>query len=416
MNRHVIVVGAGIIGSACAAALTIAGQKVTIIDRLNPGEACSFGNAGGLSPGISFPLATPSMYRHIPGWLLDANGPLVLAWRRIPPATPWLVRFLREGTKARSTLAANGMRQMMRNAFEDYAPLVRFAGAELLIHRVGQLYVYSTDRAFDEDRSAINERRSLGLEQEILDRAAIRAYEPELSDRFKHGIYFPTHGHCSNPSGFVKKLVNASAENGARWIRAEVVDVTTTTQGVNVRTVDATYSGDYVVLAGGIWSNSLLSRFGTTVPLESHRGYHVQFKDAGVSPTRNVQWMEKKTLVTPMDDGLRVAGTAEIAGLEPPPTRKRFRLLTDTVKAIYPRVNVDSQTEWMGHRPCTPDSLPVLGPVPHATRILCAFGHGHVGLTSASFTSRIITKLVLEGDTADEADAFSIARFYKRNS
>jgi D-amino-acid dehydrogenase len=411
MTRNVVVIGAGIVGAACAARLVMAGEHVSIIDRLGPGESCSFGNAGGLSPSISFPLATPGMYGQIPGWLLDPDGPLVLSWKHLPSAAPWLARFLREGLPARSAKAAIGVRTMMRETFEDYEPLFAFANAWSLIHKVGQIYVFSTEEGFAKEDGAIRVRRELGFAQEILDADGLHQYEPELAPIFKRGILLPTHGHCSNPQRLVQLLVEACIAAGARFMRDSVQAIEIDGGGAKVSGTAGIYRADRVVLAGGIWSNDLIRRFGASVPLESHRGYHIQVPYAAVRPTRNVAWSEMKTLATPMDGGIRIAGTAEMAGVEPPPTARRFELLRQIGRQIYPSLDTAGATEWMGHRPCTPDSLPVLGAVKGAPQIVCAFGHGHIGLSGAAYTGRVIQQVVAGTADQEELKRFSHDRF-----
>jgi D-amino-acid dehydrogenase len=182
-------------------------------------------------------------------------------------------------------------------------------------------------------------------------------------------------------------------------------------EGVALRGSTGSISADRVVLAGGIWSNELLQGMGASVPLESHRGYHIQVPFGAVRPTRNVMWSEMKTLATPMENGVRIAGTAEMAGVEPPPTARRFELLRRVARQIYPGLNVSTSSEWMGHRPCTPDSLPVIGPVPGANQVICAFGHGHIGLSGAAFTGRVVQQLVAGVADDDELKRFSYDRF-----
>ncbi|SEF34953.1 FAD-dependent oxidoreductase [Variovorax sp. NFACC27] len=412
MNEEIVVIGAGIVGASCAARLVMAGKKVVIVDRLAPGDACSFGNAGGLSPTISFPLATPDMYRQIPGWLTDPDGPLVVDWKYLPKAAPWLLRFLREGSPARSAAAAQGMRTMMRGVFEDYQPLFKFAGAEALIHRVGQLYVFDTDAGFAKEQGAIKARRELGLAQEVLDSHGIRDREPGLDARFKHGVYLPTHGHCANPQRLVQMLVQACIEAGARFVSGSVKGVEPVAGGVRVHGLGESLTAASVILAGGVWSNELLRPLGCAVPLESHRGYHVQLPyGTAKRPSRNVMWTEMKTLATPMDGGLRIAGTAEIAGIHAEPNERRFELLQRIAGQMYGGLEPRGATRWMGHRPCTPDSLPVIGALPRDSRIICAFGHGHVGLSGASFTARVVKGIVLGEDTQPEWKAFSPQRY-----
>lgn len=408
----VIVIGAGIIGATASYNLVQQGRRVTIIDRQKPGFGCSFGNAGGLSPGISFPLAMPGIYKHIPEWLVNPASPVTVLWRRLPAALPWLLKFLYEATPARSSVAAQGVRKMMRNALEDYAPIISFAGAEDLVHRVGQLYLYSTEQAFADEQSGIRARAALGVEQTVLNATELKEYEPALSGAFKHAILFPGHGHCSNPQQFVERIVSACvAKGGAKLLQQDVIAIEPASEGVRVRTSGGDRIAKQVVIAAGIHSKTLMKGLGWNVPLESHRGYHLQVSDTGIHASRNIMWAERKTLVTPIDGGLRVAGTAEIGGLSAAPTPRRFEQLLRTLKDVYPNVRTESRTEWMGHRPCTPDSLPVIGPLPGNDRVICAFGHGHIGLTAASFTGRAVALAAQNSSISDTWREFSISRF-----
>lgn len=408
----VVVIGAGIIGATAACNLIQQGRQVTIIDRQKPGFGCSFGNAGGLSPGISFPLAMPGIYKHLPEWLTNPASPVTVLWKRLPAALPWLLKFLYEATPGRSNIAAAGVQKLMRHSLEDYAPVIKFAGAEDLIHRVGQLYLYSTEQGFAEEQAGLRTRAQLGVEQQVLNARELKDYEPALSDVFKHAIYFPCHGHCSNPQQFVERIVRACVEKGgARLVQQEVMAIEPVDGLVRLRTSAGDRFAKQVVIAAGIYSKNLLKSLGWRIPLESHRGYHLQVSDPGIQATRNVMWAERKTLVTPIAGGLRVAGTAEIGGLGAAPTARRFAQLSATLKAVYPGASTDSRTEWMGHRPCTPDSLPVIGPIPGNDRIICAFGHGHIGLTAASFTGRAVALAASNASMTDTWREFSISRF-----
>ncbi|EON18722.1 hypothetical protein ASL20_25665 [Cupriavidus necator] len=412
VQDDVVVIGAGIIGATAAYNLVQQGRRVTIIDRQAPGYGCSFGNAGGLSPGISFPLAMPGIYRHIPEWLVNPASPVTVLWKHLPAALPWLLKFLHEATPARSRVAAEGVRKMMRNSLDDYAPIIAFAGAEDLVHHVGQLYLYSTDEGFQDEQRALRTRTELGIEQRVLSARELREYEPALSDIFRHAIYFPGHGHCSNPQQFVERIVRACVnKGGARLVQQDVIDLRPGSHGVRVRTSGGERLAGQVVIAAGIHSKSLVQPLGWRVPLESHRGYHLQVSDTGVGVSRNVMWAERKTLVTPINDGLRVAGTAEIGGLHAAPTRSRFDQLLATLREVYPDARTEDRKEWMGHRPCTPDSLPVLGPLPGNERIICAFGHGHIGLTAASFTGRAVALAAANSVISETWREFSISRF-----
>ena len=171
------------------------------------------------------------------------------------------------------------------------------------------------------------------------------------------------------------------------------------------------HEADCMVVAAGIWSKDLVRQLGFDVPLESHRGYHVTLPDPGTGPRRMVLSVDDKIAVTPMEMGLRIAGTVEIAGLRAPPNYARADKLLEIGRTIFPGLQSKGHTRWMGHRPCTPDSLPVLGPSPRHKNVVFAFGHGHQGLLGASMTGQVTAEIVGGRPPSLDLAPFSIERF-----
>src|SRR5260221_3373772 len=160
--REIVVIGAGIVGMACASYIRRAGHRVTVLDRGAPGEGTSFGNAGGLNGSSVVPIAMPGVLSQVPRWLLDPEGPLVLRWRYLPALAPWLWRFVRAGTPEKVVAQARALRALLGSTFESYAPLIKAAGAEDLVHRAGHLTVYKSDASFAKDARAMDLRRADG--------------------------------------------------------------------------------------------------------------------------------------------------------------------------------------------------------------------------------------------------------------
>lgn len=156
---------------------------------------------------------------------------------------------------------------------------------------------------------------------------------------------------------------------------------------------------DAVVVAAGVWSKSLVSPYGVKVPLESQRGYHISIADSGVDLQAPVMFGDKRVLVTPLETGLRVGGTVEFGGLDGEPNWDRAEGLLKTFKELFPNARINQYSRWSGQRPCTPDTIPAIGRVPGVPNILCAFGHGHNGMTSAPVTGRLVSDMV-SGRTA----------------
>ena len=199
---------------------------------------------------------------------------------------------------------------------------------------------------------------------------------------------------------------------GCRLVRAEVRHFELRGDGVKLLHTEAgSIAADFIVVAAGAWSHRLAAQFGDRVPLESQRGYHVTMGDPGVPARRMVNWVGRRVFATPMGMGLRFAGTVEIVGLKAEPNWRRADVLAGLGKRMYPDLNTRSVTRWMGHRPCLPDSLPVIGPAPRAKGVFYAFGHQHVGMCGAAGTGRTIAELVNGEKPQISIEPFRVDRF-----
>jgi D-amino-acid dehydrogenase len=412
MSRQVVVIGAGIVGACSAGWLQRKGLQVTLIDRAGPGEATSFGNAGSLSPTAVLPVAMPGMLKQIPGWLLDPLGPLTIRWAYLPSATPWLVRFMRRANAADMWSSVTALRGLLAPIFDCYLPLLKNARAEDLIRRDGCLYVYDSKEAFAADQRMQALRRKVDAKLEDVGEREIRELEPGLAPKFKWGIYAPENGLTVNPQRLTRSLAEQVVADGGRLIRAEVRDIKVQPDGRKIVHTDAgVETADAVVIAAGVWSKKLAALFGDEVPLETQRGYHATLADPGVPLRRMVNWVGRRVFAAPMEMGLRLAGTVEIAGLKAEPNWRRAEVLVQAAKEMYPGVNTSSVSRWMGHRPCLPDSLPVIGPSPQAPGVFYAFGHGHVGMCGAAGTGRTIAELVAGERPQIDIEPFRVDRF-----
>lgn len=411
-TKNVTVIGAGIVGMCCASYLQRDGHQVTVVDSAAPGENCSFGNAGGLSPGSIVPVAMPGMLRQVPKWLMDPLGPLAIRWGYLLPVLPWLIRFVRAGRIDRVEEIATALRALLSPVFESYDSIARGAGAEGLIHKSGQMHVYRSDEAFRKDSLGWKLRRERGCEIEEIDADQIRQIEPALAPIFVRGIHFPTHGHCANPFKLVQMLAEQFVRSGGTLLRRRVTGFRMGESGPTaLRTDGGDVLVEHLVIAAGAWSHILSKQLGSSVPLESQRGYHVTVADPGVAPRINIMWADAKFMATPMEMGLRFAGTVELAGLDAEPDWRRARVLLEQGKVMYPNLRDAKVSQWMGHRPCTPDTIPVISRSPHHGRVHYAFGHGHTGLSGASTTGRVIADLVAGRKPAIDVSPFRVDRF-----
>lgn len=410
--RRVTVIGAGIIGMCVASYLQRMGARVTVLDPVEPGKNCSFGNAGSLSRRACVPLASPGMLKDVPKWLTDPTAPLAIRWSYLPWAMPWLWRFIRAGRRSEVERSAAALSALLDPVFENYKPLLKAANAEDLIRKDGQLYVYESEAAYQADASGWELRQRHGARIEVMSREQLREFEPTLAPFFAKGVLLPEHGHCVDPFGLVRALADSFRRNGGSIVAERVLNVEMDDDRPRALvTAIGRHDVETVVVAAGAWSHQLARLFGHRVPLETQRGYHATLSAPSMTPRSTVMWTEKKFIATPMQMGLRFAGTVELAGLDAPPNYDRAAKLLELGKRMFPGLEGSDVSRWMGHRPCLPDSVPVIGLSPKVKNVYFAFGHGHIGLTGASTTGRLLAELVMGAKPCIDPTPYRIDRF-----
>jgi glycine/D-amino acid oxidase-like deaminating enzyme len=408
----VVVIGAGIVGVCTAWHLMRRGANVLLIDRDEPGLGCSYGNAGAVSFGSVAPLAMPGVMRDALRMLLDQAAPLRIPLRYLPKAAPWLWRFVRAARPDEVQRIARTLSTLLANSMEKHGEMLREIGASEIIRRTGQLYLYPDEKWLRKDTLSWALRRDHGLRVERLGRGDILALEPEVGPDYTIGLFTPDQGMSINPYRQVTAIASDFARRGGRLVRDRVVAIEVEADRVQtVRGENASYPADHVVVCAGAWSTQLLAGLGYAIPLESQRGYHVTIDSPGIAVTRTVVAADRKVFLTPMESGLRVAGTVEFGGLERAPNRKRAEFLVSDLARVFPRAKIPADWSfWMGHRPCLPDSLPVMGPSRHRGLWL-NFGHGHLGLTMSATSGDILARAICGEPSNIDLAPFSFGRF-----
>jgi D-amino-acid dehydrogenase len=405
---EVVVVGAGIVGLACAYHLLQDGHRVTILDRDPEGDRASHGNAGGIAVPEVVPASHPGLWARVPGWLIDPLGPLSIRPGHLPELLPWLYRFLRAGSPRLVEAGARALAALNARTYEDLAPMLHAIGLAGDLHSVGALCVYESEEGLARDRGEWDLRARLGIAFERIAGEVARAKEPALGPRVKCAIELPTWSHVSDPRRIVAALRDWARSRGAAIVVGEAVDF----DGANVVTPRGRRAPfEACVVAAGAWSARLAKRIGDRAFIESERGYNTTLPASGVALSREIIFSERKFVATPLASGLRIGGAAEFAGLEAPPNFRRSEALLALARLYLPGLRPEGGVAWMGHRPATPDSLPIIGRSPRQRNILYACGHGHLGLTQAATTGRLIADLIGERTPPIDMTPYSIARF-----
>jgi D-amino-acid dehydrogenase len=387
-----------------------------MIDPGGPGEGASYGNAGGLNGSSVVPVAMPGVLAKVPHWLRDPEGPLSIRMRYLPRLLPWLYRFVRAGRPELVREQARALRSLLAPTVDLHRELAASVGAADLIHRSGLLIVYRSEASFAADAEANRLRADNGVEIDELGKDELRQIEPTLSPDYTRARFISENGYCRNPLRLSQSLAGALVANGGE-IRCERAEGFSFADGKveAVLTTSGRVPAAAVVLAAGAHSKPLAAKLGETVPLDTERGYHAMIKSPEVAPHLPIMDADAKFVATPMEEGLRMAGTVEFAGLDAPPDWRRARVLLRHGQSMFPglprSVSEDRVALWMGFRPSMPDSLPVIGPARRYRNAFLAFGHGHVGLIGAPMTGRTIADLIAGRPPAIDVAPFSPARF-----
>ncbi|MBV8406610.1 MAG: FAD-dependent oxidoreductase, partial [Alphaproteobacteria bacterium] len=399
-------------GLSTALYLRRSGREVTVVDPLPPPGGASYGNAGMISADTSVPIALPGMLRKVPSWLTDPLGPLAVRPSYFPKALPWLMKWIAAGRMPRVLEISDAMRALHREAFNCWRELLGPQHFADLVRPVGQVHVWEADA---ESESAALERQ-LRERQGILSQALgpddLRQMFPGISKAVRRGVLVPGNGYTVSPQRIVQTLHRLFIEAGGRLVAENVMKILPREGGgYDLMTNVGFHVAQTVVVAAGARAVRLLEPIGVRVPLETERGYHVMLPNHGLSLTTTISNKSRSFGVTPMEQGLRVAGTVEIAGLEAPPDERRNKALLANVRTMFPEVNTEGHRFWMGFRPSTPDSLPLLGEVTGRRGLFLAVGHGHFGMTGGPPSGRLVSQLINRAPTAIDAKLYAPQRF-----
>jgi D-amino-acid dehydrogenase len=412
VSKLITVIGAGIVGIATASYLRRDGHLVTLVDMRLPGEYCSFGNAGILSPGSCVPLGLPGVLAKVPGYLSDPLGPLAIRLGYLPKALPWFMRFIAASRPARIEKIADALRSLLRQTFDAYLPLTDNANCSDLVRQSGYVVAYEREQSYRNDALPWRLRRERSVKIEMLDRADIARMMPQLAGDFALGLFLPEQGYVANPGRLAKVLAEQFVKDGGRIEQCKVLDIEIGPHGPKTLVTDAgNMPMETLVICAGAHSHEFSAKLGDVVPLEAERGYHVTYPDSKISLPVPIFFPEHKFFVTPMEMGLRIAGQSEFAGIDAKPNYRRADVLAQQMQRFFPGIRDSGATRWMGPRPSIPDSLPVIGQASKFSNVWYAFGHGHIGLCGGAPTGRAIADLIAGREPRMDLAPFGVSRF-----
>lgn len=409
LTTEIAVIGAGVIGLAVAEALLAKGHEVTLIDPAPPGMGASYGNAGTIADYAVMPVGTPDVLRNLPSLLFDKDSPLAIRRAALASLAPWLLRFARQSLPAAAARNAAAIAALVADACPRWEELASRIGGAQILQRRGCLYIYETAQGFQAAQADIAFRKTIGISAEMISPQALAAMEPALPEVAGGATFFPKAVFLSDPGQMVQLLAEHVLAQ-ATFVQAAATELHRNAGGVQIRGAGFQLQARKVVIAAGAHSRALARAAGDRVPLDTERGYHLEWDMPTPRLSRPTCPTSRGFYLCPMQGRLRVAGTVELGGLTAPPSPHRLEKLAEGARTIFPDLGAPDRS-WMGFRPSMPDSLPVIGRSAAGAEVIHAYGHGHIGLTLAPITASIVSDLVAGRPSAIDISAYRATRF-----
>ncbi len=405
LKKKVAVVGAGIVGLSTAFYLQSSEHQVTLFDKNHPGSGTSRGHASVIADYAIPALNQNDVWKNLIKFLFFKNSPLSIRWSYLPYLLPWIVKFLKNCNSTSMNFTAKHMATLLNEALPTYKNLLDEIDANDLIVNKGTLYVWMDEKE-KTSQDQINIRQKYNVEQIRVSKDEILDLEPNLNSKIKGGWFFPKAHHTLNPDKILNKIFLKFKEKNGIFNREEVPFINYTNGKYNIN--DFTF--DDVVICCGAFSNKLVEQLeGKSIPLETERGYHLEFLGMQEHLSRPTSLVEAGMYLSPLEYGIRAAGTVELAGNKSDINQSRINYLDHYAKKLIPNLN-DYKNTWLGFRPTLPDCLPIIGRSPKLNNLFYAFGHNHLGWSLGPVTGKIITRLINDEDYNNN-EAFFIDRF-----
>jgi D-amino-acid dehydrogenase len=417
MKDDILIVGAGIIGTYCAVqiAARLSNARIRILDRSPASyDNASCGNMGGFAVCEVQPLATLHTLLRTPALMLNPLSPLTIRPSKIPSFSRWAFGFVRAAlTPGHYQKVVRAQSTLMERAYQAHLDVIGETELHDLLSDEGTICLYRKQRTLNYDwQTRWKLFRERGEDCRILEPEELHDRLPALDRRLEHAVHIPSIKYWKEPASLLQGLHDMARSHGIVINQGDVQSLGfEDDQPVSVQTSDGeVHRFNRLIVTAGAWSGPLCEQLGDTVPLSTERGYSTTI--ATDTAIKNlILFKDDEFVATPMNSGLRLGGTVELAGLEAPPNYKRTALLAKQLGTYFPSIDTQERTDWMGHRPSLPDTMPVIGQSPSHANVIYAFGHGHVGVTQAAITGKLVAQIAAGTRPEIDLKPFSISRF-----
>jgi len=409
------VIGGGIIGLSSAYYLRQSGWEVTVIDRTDLSDSCSYGNLGMIVPSHFVPLAAPGMIAQGIKWMFNSRSPFYVKPSLNMDLISWGLKFIKSATQENVERSAIPLRDINLLSKSLYQELSARPGFDFAMEKKGIMMYFKTEKVAEEEMHLAAKARSMGLDVGTLDRNQVQALETEVKLDVLGAIHYRCDAHLY-PNKLIPQLIAILKDSGVIFETNCAVEkiITGGNKIKKVITNNGVFEGDVVVMANGSWLPQLTKMAGVTIPLMPGKGYSFTLSKPGKKLNIPAILCEARVAITPMNGNMRYGGTMEIAPVNKKVNMKRVEGIVQSVPKYFPNIELNMPQEkdiWYGFRPCTPDGVPYIGFSKKINNLLIAGGHAMSGLSLGPATGKLVAELANGQPTSVNMEAFNPERF-----
>jgi D-amino-acid dehydrogenase len=411
-----IVIGGGIIGLSSAYYLNQSGWDVTVLDKEDFLNNCSYGNAGYVCPSHFIPMATPGIVKQGLKWMLNSRSPFYVQPRLNGALIDWGLKFMRSATPEKVAAAAIPLKDIAVLSQYEYETWTKLPGFDFAYEHNGLLEIFQTEKAAEHAHHTVEKAHELGLDAVLLSYEELKKLEPHTKINGLGALFFKCDAHLY-PNKLMKGLIALLRQRGVQLLPNEEVINFEKKEGAvkKVITNMQAHDADAVIMATGSWSREAASLLDIRLPLMPGRGYSITLEDSPYKVNYPAILVEGRVAITPMDGNkIRFGGTMEITSTQTPPRMNRVQGILDAVKRFFPEFDVPMPAPdkiWYGYRPCSADGLPYIGRVKKWRNVVVATGHSMLGLSLGAGTGKIVSEIINEQPASMDITPFSVERF-----
>ena len=368
------------------------------------GHACTFADYA------CVPVNSPTIFKDFPAMVLRQDGPLAMDFAYMIKNLPWAISFLKNCRRDKVEYIASSLASFLKHSRLSYDQLFKEIDVSQYINNNETLYLYKTEKEYQAARYSIDLRKKNGVNIRELNAAEINDLEPNIAPVYFCGLIFEGSRHTTSPIKVSKKIFEKFLLNEGSFLNKKITAINSTANGITVISENNAFDFDNIIISAGAWSKELALMIGDRFPLDTERGYHVLFDNEKKLISRPVGWSQSGFYLIQIEEGIRAAGTVEMAGLQKDPNPKRLKMIEREARKVIPTLGKVKST-WLGFRSTLPDSLPVIGRSGKDKNVFYAFGHQHVGWTLGAVTGKVMTELVNDRKSDLDLSPFDPNRF-----